>query len=64
MVSGSIPGFLIKDRRGNNGFGYDPYFIPIESNKTFAEMNKKQKLLSSHRYVAFKKLSNQILRDN
>ena len=64
MVSGSIPGFIIKYKRGNNGFGYDPYFIPTNNNKTFAEMNEKQKLLNSHRYEAFKKLSNQILQDN
>ena len=64
MVSGSIPGFIIKDKRGNCGFGYDPYFIPTDNNKTFAEMNEKQKLLNSHRYDAFKKLSNQILQDN
>ena len=64
MVSGSIPGFIIKYKRGNNGFGYDPYFIPTNNNKTFAEMNEKQKLLNSHRYDAFKKLSNQILQDN
>ena len=64
MVSGSIPGFIIKYKRGNSGFGYDPYFIPTDKNKTFAEMNEKQKLLNSHRYEAFKKLSNQILQDN
>ncbi len=64
IVSGSIPGFIIKDKRGDNGFGYDPYFIPKNNNKTFAEMNKKQKLLNSHRYEAFKELSNQILLDN
>ena len=64
MVSGSISGFVIKDKKGNNGFGYDPYFIPKDSNKTFAEMSEKQKLLNSHRYEAFKKLSNRILQDN
>ena len=64
IVSGSIPGFIIKDKRGDNGFGYDPYFIPKNNNKTFAEMNEKQKLLNSHRYEAFKELSNQILLDN
>ena len=64
MVSGSIPGFIIKDKRGNCGCGYDPYFIPADKNKTFAEMSEKQKLLNSHRYEAFKKLSNQILQDN
>ena len=63
-VSGTIPGFIIKEKRGVNGFGYDPYFIPKYSNKTFAEMEKNQKLLNSHRYKAFEKLSTQILRDN
>tara|TARA_B100001057_G_scaffold246126_1_gene246448 strand:- start:1969 stop:2568 length:600 start_codon:yes stop_codon:yes gene_type:complete len=63
-VSGSIPGFIINERRGINGFGYDPYFIPRNSNKTFAEMDKKQKLLSSHRFKAFEKLSTQILQGN
>ena len=63
-VSGSIPGFIIKEKRGVNGFGYDPYFIPKYSNKTFAEMEKSQKLLNSHRYKAFEKLSTQILQDN
>ena len=63
-VSVSIPGFVIKEKRGVNGFGYDPYFIPKYSNKTFAEMEKSQKLLNSHRYKAFEKLSTQILQDN
>ena len=63
-VSGSIPGFIIKEKRGLNGFGYDPYFIPKYTNKTFAEMEKSQKLLNSHRYKAFEKLSTQILQDN
>ena len=64
IVSGAIPGIIVKDKRGINGFGYDPYFIPKNFDKTFAEMNKIQKLLNSHRYEAFKKLSNQILQDN
>ena len=63
-VSGSIPGFIIKEKRGLNGFGYDPYFIPKYTNKTFAEMEKSQKLLNSHRYKAFEKLTTQILQDS
>ena len=63
-VSASIPGFVIKEKRGVNGFGYDPYFIPKYSNKTFAEMEKSQKLLNSHRYKAFERLTTQILQDN
>ncbi len=60
-VSGTISGLVIKERRGVNGFGYDPYFVPNNSSKTFAEMEKSQKLLYSHRYKAFEKLSTQIL---
>ena len=63
-VSGSIPGFIIKEKRGLNGFGYDPFIIPKYSNKTFAEMEETQKLLNSHRYKAFEKLTTQILQDN
>ncbi len=63
-VSGAMPGFIIREKRGYNGFGYDPYFIPKNSNKTYAEMEEREKLLNSHRYEAFKKLSNQILLDN
>ena len=47
--------FLIK--QGDGGFGYDPYFIPSNSKKTFAEMGLKEKLTLSHRFEAFKILS-------
>ena len=63
-ASSSISGFIIREKRGVNGFGYDPYFIPKYSNKTFAEMEKSQKLLNSHRYKAFERLTTQILQDN
>ena len=41
-VSGAMPGFIIKEKRVYNGFGYDPYFIPKNSNKTFAEMEERE----------------------
>ena len=56
-ATGSVQGNLIKKSIGDNGFGYDPYFIPKDSIETFAEMDKQQKLLHSHRYYAFKDLS-------
>ena len=56
-VSGEVGGFIISNRRGNGGFGYDPYFIPSSSKKTFAEMGLKEKMISSHRFEAFKILS-------
>ena len=57
---GKIKGKMISQRIGNNGFGYDPYFIPEQSEKTFAEMQSDEKLKASHRFQAFKILSSQI----
>ena len=56
-AKGSVQGDLIKKSIGDNGFGYDPYFIPKDSIETFATMDKQQKFLLSHRYYAFKDLS-------
>ena len=50
----------ISDKRGKNGFGYDPIFIPNGYSKTFAEMDYIEKLKIDHRQVAYKKLYNQI----
>ena len=41
---------------GNNGFGYDPIFIPDGYKKTFGEMNFNYKERISHRSIAFKKM--------
>ena len=50
----------ISSKRGNNGFGYDPIFIPVSYSKTFGEMDYKEKLLIDHRYIAYKKLEKKI----
>ena len=57
---GEIKGKMIPKKKGINGFGYDPYFIPAQGEKTFAEISGDNKLLASHRFQAFKLLSNQI----
>ena len=56
-VIGKVDGFIISNKTGDGGFGYDPYFIPSNSKKTFAEMSLKEKLTLSHRFEAFKILS-------
>ena len=57
VVTGKVEGFIISHKTGNEGFGYDPYFIPSSSKKTFAEMGFKEKMILSHRFEAFKILS-------
>jgi len=56
LFEGICPGKIIEDKRGQNGFGYDPVFIPNGSNLTFAEMNMEQKNQFSHRKKAVEKL--------
>ena len=44
------------DKRGENGFGYDPIFVPEGEIKTFAEMSLEEKNKHSHRARAFQKM--------
>jgi XTP/dITP diphosphohydrolase len=43
--------------RGENGFGFDPIFVPMWTQKTFAEMEMKEKTIYSHRAKALSKLA-------
>ena len=56
FFEGICAGRIISERRGNNGFGYDPVFIPTGSDKTFAEMDMAEKNKFSHRKKAMEKL--------
>ncbi|GAB2825268.1 non-canonical purine NTP pyrophosphatase [Ferruginibacter profundus] len=56
FFEGICPGVITTERKGRNGFGYDPVFIPDGSSKTFAEMTMEEKSLFSHRKKAMEKL--------
>ncbi|MGI6108752.1 MAG: RdgB/HAM1 family non-canonical purine NTP pyrophosphatase [Eubacteriaceae bacterium] len=51
-VTGSVPGSIAENYRGQAGFGYDPLFIEKSSGKTYAEMNEQEKNRLSHRRAA------------
>ena len=49
VVFGECHGTILKELRGEKGFGYDPVFYVIEIGKTFAEMDLSEKNKVSHR---------------
>ena len=53
---GKINGKVSLKPKGENGFGYDPIFIPENYNQTFAEMKPNEKNKISHRKLAITKL--------
>ena len=53
---GYIEGKISDVKKGKNGFGYDPIFIPNGYKKTFGEMESKLKMSIDHRFNAFLKL--------
>jgi XTP/dITP diphosphohydrolase len=56
FFEGICSGEIISEQRGENGFGYDPVFIPKGSIRTFAEMKSEEKNRYSHRKKAGDKL--------
>ena len=51
---GTLEGRIIEERRGANGFGYDPVFLPEGSDLTLAELDTAAKNKISHRGMAFR----------
>ena len=56
--TGIIEGKISDKKKGKNGFGYDPIFIPNKASQTFGEMTNKQKISVDHRFKAFSKIKN------
>lgn len=53
---GRVDGTLVWPPRGQNGFGYDAMFLPLEGEQTFGEMDPAAKHAISHRAHAFRQL--------
>lgn len=56
LFTGIINGVIITEKRGENGFGYDPVFIAENDTRTFAELTMEEKSGISHRGKAVKQL--------
>lgn len=56
VARGECPGRIIETPTGENGFGYDPIFVPDGLSKTFAQLSDKEKNSISHRARALEKL--------
>ncbi len=53
---GIVCGLISNKKKGKNGFGYDPIFIPKGKRLTFGQMNPKLKFKIDHRFLAYKKI--------
>ena len=56
LFEGIINGTITESKKGTSGFGYDPIFKPNGFEQTFAEMDKLEKTIISHRGIAMRKL--------
>lgn len=61
IKTGVVRGTLLRERRGDGGFGYDPIFLPDGYDVTTAEMTAVEKNAISHRGIAFRALAPAII---
>jgi XTP/dITP diphosphohydrolase len=57
IFKGRVDGEIANEPKGENGFGYDPIFVPTGEARTFAEMEVEEKNQHSHRARALSKLA-------
>jgi XTP/dITP diphosphohydrolase len=57
LAEGRMPGRLVREPRGSNGFGYDPIFQPAGHDRTSAELTVAEKDAISHRGQALRALT-------
>ena len=56
--TGVVIGAITQNKKGNDGFGYDPIFKPSGFDKVFAELSLTEKSIISHRAIAMNKFAN------
>lgn len=57
VVEGRLTGTLLREPRGEHGFGYDPIFVPANGTRSTAELTLDEKNAISHRTRAFRALA-------
>jgi XTP/dITP diphosphohydrolase len=62
LFQGEVHGEILVEPRGEEQFGWDPWFLPEGSRKTFAELSAEEKDRVSHRGVAYRKLGEHLKR--
>lgn len=60
-AEGVVDGMIARQPRGDNGFGYDPIFVPDGEVRTTAELNESEKDALSHRGIALRSLKLDLL---
>lgn len=60
VTDATVEGSIVRDGRGELGFGYDPHFVPAGETRTMGEIPLEEKLRFSHRGKAFRALARRL----